>query len=134
MSHWQDMNLQDKVLKILKNVKPYDQHHHLNMPFLSPYQIAIKFAEQYPKECEALDKPIGGKGSKSYNSIAQYIAGQLSRVVKDALESGAKIEIEGAFLLRDNLDELIYKYIGGEIRSSLGTTWDMSIFRYNPNC
>ena len=126
MSIWKNYDIGAKVLDILQNAQAYDPNHHLGQPrpFLTPYQIAILFKEKYPQEFAAIGKGIGGKGHGEQTSLAQYIAKELSGHVKNGT-----MPVEGAVLYRKLVNELSYKDGSDIIESSLGTTYDLSIFR-----
>ena len=126
MSIWEQYDLGVKILDILQNSHAYDQGHHLAQPrpFLTPYQIAIHFKEKYPQDFAAIGKGIGGKGHGEHTSFAQYVGRELSVHVKNGT-----MPIEGAFLYRKFLNKLSYKDGEDIIESSLGTTYDLSIFR-----
>ena len=126
MSIWEQYDLGAKILDILQNAQAYDQGHHLAQPrpFLTPYQIAIHFKDKYPQDFAAIGKGIGGKGHGEQTSLAQYVARELSGHVKNGT-----MPIEGAFLYRKFLNELSYKDGADTIESSLGTTYDLSMFR-----
>ena len=126
MSIWEQYDLGVKVLEILQNAHADDQSHHLAQPrpFLTPYQIAIHFKKKHPQDFAAIGKGIGGKGHGEHTSFAQYVAKELSGHVKNDT-----MTIEGAFLYRKFLNELSYKDGADIIESSLGTTYDLSMFR-----
>lgn len=129
MSKWQSLGVADKVREILSTAQAHDPNHHLNPPFLSPYQIAIEFDQRHPEESQALNKEIGGKGTGEQTSLAQYLARQLSQICKDSPNG----DIEGAFLWREHLKTLQYQYDGKMIEASLGQSYDMSMFRIRPS-
>ena len=97
MSRWKDLKIEEKIRKILVDEsKPYRKDkvdHPFGRSFLTIYQIAILFKEKYPKDFETLNKSVGGKGKGRGNSIAMYIAGQLSRKIGKEIK-----DIEGGFI------------------------------------
>ena len=124
MSQWDDLNMDAKTSQIL-DVQSHDPGHHFGRPFLTPYQIAIRFHEQYQTEFNTIGKPIGGKGTGQQDSLAQYIALELSKRIKD----NRITNIEGRFLYRGNLNSLQYEYNGDLIESSSMQAYDLSMFR-----
>lgn len=122
MSHWDDLGMDTKIAHVL-DVESHAPAHHFGRPFMTPYQIAKRFAEFYPQDVQTLDKPIGGKGTGQQNSLAQYIAHQLSIRIKD----GKINNIEGRFLHRQYLTTL--QYDNGEIETSSGQAYDLSMYR-----
>ena len=103
MSLWKDLEIEEKIRKILVDEsKPYRKDkadHPFGRFFLTIYQIAILFKEKYPKDFEAICKSVGGKGNGKGNSIAMYIAGQLSRKIGKEIK-----DIEGGFISYQYMD------------------------------
>lgn len=124
MSQWDQLDMNSKINQTL-DVQSHDPEHHFGRPFLTPYQIAIKFQLQFPQESLTIGKPIGGKGTGQQDSLAQYIALELSKRIK----SEAIINIEGRFLHRSNLQSLKYEVNNSIIESSLDQAYDLSMFR-----
>ncbi|MFC1493331.1 hypothetical protein ACFL6O_05165 [candidate division KSB1 bacterium] len=113
----------DKIENIL-SVQPHVPNHHFGRPFLTPYQIAIRFEDKYQKVFQKIGKPVGGKNTGQKDSLAQYIALELSRRIK----SKEIDSIEGAFLYRDKQLELIYK--DDDVEATSGQYNDLSMYRY----
>jgi len=121
---WEKFEFEKRIRKILKRTKYYQKDHHFKRPFLTAYQIAIAYANKYPEDFKKINKPIGGKDVGKRNTLAQYIAGELSRRMK----AGKLPDIEGGFISNDNLSEISFQK--GKIISSLTCTpYDLSIFR-----
>ena len=127
MSLWDELQLYKIIKTILRECTPHDPSHHFgNYSYLTPYQIALKLKENYPNIYEEIEKPIGGKRTGRRDSLAQYIANELSKRIK----SGEIKDIEGAFLFREYLHKLEYQSDDGMIESSSGESYDLSLFRY----
>ena len=124
MSIWDDFSLESKIREIL-DVTSHAPGHHFGRPYLTPYQIAISFAEAHPDDTNRIGKPVGGKGTGQKDSLAQYFALQLSRRIK----GGQLTDIEGRFLHRQHLKNLSYDFGGENVESSSGHTYDLSMFR-----
>ncbi len=124
MSQWDELQMNTKISQIL-NVQSHDYNHHFGRPFLTPYQIAIRFQRLYPQDVQTIGKPIGGKGTGQQDSLAQYIALELSKRIK----SGNVTNIEGRFLHRANLHSLKYEVDNEIIESSSEQAYDLSMFR-----
>ena len=124
MSQWDQLQMDTKCSQIL-NVQSHDPNHHFGRPFLTPYQIAIRFKQLFPHDSQTIGKPIGGKGTGQQDSLAQYIALELSRRIK----SGNITNIEGRFLHRANLHSLKYEVDNKIIESSSEQAYDLSMFR-----
>ena len=125
MTIWEQYNLEERILDILDVHYSHGPEHHFRRPFLTPYQIAISFKEQYQSDFDAIDMPIGGIGIGQHNSFSQYIARELSRKINDRSISN----IEGGFLSNNNIVELIFNDSGKEVRSSSINNFDLSMFR-----
>ena len=123
-SLWEELQLEDKIFQIL-TIESYNPSHHFGRPFLTPYQIAIAFMEQFPKEFSRIGKSVGGKGAGKQGSLAQYFATELSRHICN----GSITSIEGGFLHREHMSALQYMYGGSIIESSGAQTYDLAIFR-----
>ena len=126
MSKWVCYNIEAKVRTILSKVEYYKPEHHFGRPFLTAYQLAIKFAIRYPEEFATLRYQVGGIGIGEHYSLAQYLAHELSTRIK----SDEITDIEGGFLSNLHLDNIIFDNIGQKIESSLTKTKvDLSMFR-----
>jgi len=127
MSVWGEFEVESKITDILRET-PYQEAHHFGRPYLSAYQLAIAVDRRWPEVRTALGNlPVGGLGIGTRNSLAQYLAGELSRRIK----SGDLTTVEGAFLTDEDLVELVYAESDGRrVTSSLtGSGYDLSLFR-----
>ena len=126
MSIWEDNHIEEKITQILQEIPDPAEGHHLGKPFLTAYQIAIEFARRFPEESQILDMPVGGAGTGQKTSLAQYLARELSRHIKN----GAISHIEGGFLSDQHLKEISFLNGGEVVESSLtGSGFNLSIFR-----
>ncbi len=53
----------DHLQRILENCPKYEDGHHLGRPFMSAYQIAIRFAEEHPNHDVVRTLPLSGEGT-----------------------------------------------------------------------
>ncbi len=93
ISIWQEENLEDKIIRILKDVKfRSNPQHHFGQPFVTPYQLAMELNKREGTTVKKLNscKEIGGEGSGSYNSLPQYLAGQISQHYDDMRKRGSR--------------------------------------------
>jgi hypothetical protein len=130
MSVWERFEVERKIIGILRET-PHQEAHHFGRPYLSAYQLAIEVDRRWPDLRNALDNPpVGGLGIGTRNSLAQYLARELSRRIK----SGELTTVEGAFLSDEDLEELIYVESDGQrVTSSLtGSGYHLSLFRLRP--
>ena len=126
MSYWEEQNLEEKVTNILAQDPYHVQDHHLGRPFLTAYQIAIEFNRRHPDDVDRLDLPVGGSGVGRRNSLAQYLAHQISAGIK----AGRIMHIEGGFLSNQHLNCITFDNDGVNICSSLtNTQFTLSMFR-----
>lgn len=122
MSLWEEHNLDSAVHAILTRMQ-YESADHFGQPFVSAYQIAIEIARHYPEAFQALNLPIGGRDAGANSSLAQYIARELSSRIK----SGRIKDIEGAWLRRDYVQDILFTYESQSIAAS--NTAALSLFR-----
>ncbi len=126
MSKWENLNIEDKLINILRHAKSHPADHHFGPPFLTAYQLAIAFTQQYPDDAKSLGFPVGGEGIGQRNSLAQYLAGQLSR----RIHNGSIQNVEGGFLSNQFLKQI--SFISGSeviISSLTDTQYPLSMFR-----
>ena len=125
MSRWQAFGFEQRIREILASVPAHAEGHHFGRPYLTGYQIAIEFARRYPDDVEQIGLPLGGVGVCAHNSLAQYIAQQLSRLIG----AGVLNDLEGAFLSDAHLTALSFRRGAERISSSLIGNWDAAMFR-----
>ena len=125
MSMWEEHQIADKIIQIL-DVESIPKKHHLGRPYMTPYQIAIAFKKRFPETFSCLGLPLGGKGIKSHTSLAQYIARELSRHIKDKSLDNL---IEGGFLYNGFLPDLTFFDGKEKITSSAEQSYNISLFR-----
>ena len=126
MSLWQQLGIEEKLIQILHDIPDAAPEHHFGRPFLTAYQIAIEYARLFPQDVAQLDVPVGGAGTGQRSSLAQYLAGQLSRRIK----AGTLPRVEGGFLSNQHLDDIRFDAGDKIIRSSLtDTEYTLSMFR-----
>lgn len=122
------LNKMELIISILRDVSEYEQDHHMGRPFMTAYQIAIRFAERNPDHEWVMQYNIGGSGTGEYNSLAQQVARYLSQ---QFASDSPPVNLEGGFISHDNIKELSFKGPGETIHSStLGSENGQSIFRY----
>lgn len=126
MSDWEKYQFEKRIREILKDQQYCKTEHPFGRPFMTPYQIAIEFSRRHPDDFKKIGLQVGGADIGERNSLAQYIAGQLSRRIGSEL-----IDIEGGFISNLYLNNIFFDNKGTEIKSSLTETqYDLSIFRF----
>lgn len=128
MSKWADHDIEAKVVEVLQDVPINNEHHAFGRPYMTAYQLAIELDRRYPEVRQALGYPLGGSGVGERNSLAQYLAKELSDRIRDG---GAAYPVEGGFVSNVSVESIKYhSHDGSEIVSSLtGTGYDLSMFR-----
>ena len=49
MSKWEELDIENKVIAILRQAEGHPEEHHFGSPFLTAYQLAIAYARHVPK-------------------------------------------------------------------------------------
>ena len=120
-----DFNI-DHLRQILASCPEYEAGHHLGRPFMSAYQIAIRFAEKHPDHGLVRTLRPGGEGTGTNQSLAQRIARFLSQAIQD----GTAGDIEGGFISHACVDDFSFRHGDDRIRvSTLTTAHAHSTFR-----
>jgi hypothetical protein len=123
MNYWEDLGLEEKVLKILSEMPLFERARHFGRPFLTSYQIAIEFARRYPHDFAQMAMAIGGEEHiHQQGSLAQYIAQHLSAAVK-----AHHPHLEGGILTYLHLEDMTFDYESEIIRPS---RFPVAMFRY----
>jgi hypothetical protein len=128
-SVWQRLSVQDKICQALREVTIVNPDgHHFGCPYVTAYQLAIALDAAHPEIAAELGVEIGGVGTGSHNSLAQYIANQLSTRIK---HDGDTFPVEGAFLSNDHVSALTFLGPDGVTRTSSLTDsgYDLSMYR-----
>ena len=120
---WDKHGLDEKVLAVLSGITYHNPEHHFGRPFLTAYQLAILLKERFPPVFQAFGHPIGGRGSGDHVGFAQYVAGQMSRRIRN----GMLANVEGGFLSNRSLRNLEFTDGNEPVVASLA---DLSLFRY----
>ena len=96
-------------------------------PYLTAYQLAIKIDEAWPQLKDEFGGAVGGAGIGRHNSLAEYLAGQLTERIR---RGDIPIPVERAALSDYRLAELAFKDASQyRITSSLTGANDVSMFR-----
>ena len=127
---WDDNELERKIVEILSDITYPDPDHHFHRPFVTAYQLAILMKQRFPATFHQLGFPIGGRGTGPQETLARYIARELSRRVRNGDLSEV---IEGGFLSNRQLLGIQFDDAGEPITSSsTDSQYDTSIFRLRP--
>lgn len=130
MTLWARHDIEDKIREILTAVPTINDVHHFGRPYISAYQLAIEFERRFGDAFTAIGKPLGGRGTGQHDSLAQYLALELSKKIRD----NPSYFVQGAFLSNIDAREIVYADMRGhDVHSSLvGTDFDLSLFRLRP--
>lgn len=126
MSEWEELRIRFKVQGILESVSRESHEHHYGIPFVTVYQIAIDYAQQYPEDLERMEYEVGGKDTGVHYSLTQYLARQLSM----RIDSGEIDNIEGCFISNRYVSNFIFDSDDIHVESSaIGDHATISMFR-----
>ena len=118
----------DDLKAILDDCPEYSPNHPLGRPFMSAYQIAIRFADAHPNHSLVRTLPLGGEGTSQRQSLAQRIARFGSAAAQDP-GSG----VQGAFISHQNIVEFLFDNNGRPVRVSGLRGPGHSIFHLRPS-
>lgn len=128
MTSWNQFHFDERIRTILARYEQGPAGASFGRPFLTPYQIALEFAEQYGGDVQTMGLEIGGAGTGVQYSLSQYIASNLTRKII----SGQINDIEGAYLSQHHVADFQFRNGSTQIASSLtGSGYNMSMFRYS---
>ena len=126
MSEWEELGILAKIERILGPISRESQEHHFGSPFMTTYQIAIDYTQQFPEDLQRMEYEIGGKDTGVHFSLAQYLAQQLSTKIK----SGEISTIEGRFISNRYVSNFIFDSNEIHVESSItGKHASLSMFR-----
>jgi hypothetical protein len=126
MSNWEEFDMEDRILSILRDVPDAAEGHQLGRAYLTAYQIAIEYKRRHLEDFEAFELPVGGRGIGQRDSFSRYIAHQLSI----RIGGGHLPQIEGGFLSNQHLKDIHFWDGDDEITSSLtGSGFTLSMYR-----
>lgn len=121
-----DFDLND-LIQILEACPEYEPGHPLGHPFMSAYQIAIRFAAAHPNHPLVENLSVGGEGTGEHQSLAQRIA----RFLSEAAQVPDSV-IQGGFISHQDIKEFSFNNNGNEVRVSGLNGPAHSIFRVKP--
>jgi hypothetical protein len=125
VTKWDELDVLEKVRAALREVP--EAANGTGRPYMTSYQLAIKIDRDHPEVRRALGLEIGGVGTGSHNSFAQYLGGVLSRRCGEAA-----FPVEMAYLSNDHVTGANFEAADGKaITSSLtGTGYFTGLFRW----
>ncbi|MEN1975084.1 hypothetical protein [Cellulomonas olei] len=132
MSVWEDLDVEAAILEALGAVPINNPDgHHFGRPFMTAYQLALAVDANHPEIAQTLGVSVGGRGAGARNSLAQYLARELSHRIHRSPE---RFPVQGAFISNVHLTALVYESSDDQsVTSSLtGTGYDLSMFRLRP--
>ena len=104
----------DNLRSILARCPEYEEGHHLGRPFMSSYQIAIRFAAEHPGH-PAVRLGIGGRDHGEPDSLTKCIAARLSGHVRRHPYG----DIEGGFISHRDVTEFTFVSRAGGHESTI---------------
>lgn len=117
------------LIQILEACPEYEPGHPLGRPFMSAYQIAIRFAETHQDHPLVENLSVGGEGTGEHQSLAQRIA----RFLSEAAQAPDSV-IQGGFISHQDIKEFSFDNNNKEVRVSGLNGPAHSIFRVKPPC
>ena len=114
----------DDLIRVLAECPEYEPCHPLGRPFMSAYQIAIRFAEAHPGHRLVRNLEVGGEGTGERRSLAQRIAHFPSGVAQDP-----ESVVEDAFISHRDIKDFFLDNKGHAVRVSALNGPAHSIFR-----
>ena len=122
---WDANSLESKIVKLLKGIR-HDAHP-FSRPFVTGYQLAILFKEEFPEAFERMGYPVGGEGSGGQETLTKYLNRELARRVRRQEIPN----IEGGFLSEQRLRRIEFTDARKPVFStSTGDQNGMAVFRY----
>ena len=115
----------DHLREILEDCPEFRPNHHLGRPFMSSYQIAIRFAERYPQHPAVIGLEVGGIGVGEHDSLTK----QIGRFLSQELAHNPPEGIEGGFISHECRAKIWFLHGDREIEASTSPNPAHSIFR-----
>jgi hypothetical protein len=137
MSQWQEYDFEGKLIEILHAEEFTTRSpHHFGQPFVTAYQLAAAFEEKYPDLCRELNKVVDGAGPNNpdKDSLARYLAHQLTAKIKAAENRNEPYPVEAAWLSSNGLGRL--HFIHNRVEKTGGPNAEFggySLFRLKPD-
>jgi hypothetical protein len=121
------MDIEDAVRRALEEVTHAEPgREHLGRPFITAYQLAIKVRRRDPEVIPELE--VGGEGVGQRNTLAQFLARELSQRIK---RHGGSYFVEGAQLSSTAITAMTFRRPDGRVISNslISAGYDTTMFR-----
>jgi len=132
MDLWEKFEMNDKVVKVLKEIPPGSDVDHFGPAYVTIHQLAVEFDQRYPAVRDELDVPLGGRGANRHASLVEYLTTELVKKIK---LYGDVYPVEAVQLSSVRLGELRLKGPGGRdlVSTSKGKGGkDLALVRLRP--
>jgi hypothetical protein len=132
MGLWEKFEMDDKVVKVLKEIPPGSHTEHFGPAYVTIHQLAVEFDQRYPAVRNELDAPLGGRGANRHTSLVEYLTTELVNKIK---LYGDVYPVEAVQLSSVRLGDLHLKGPGGRDLVSTGKSKsgkDLALVRLRP--
>lgn len=82
MGLWEKFEMDDKVVKVLKEIPPGAHTEHFGPAYVTIHQLAVEFDQRFPAVRDELDVPLGGRGANRHTSLVDYLTTELVNKIK----------------------------------------------------
>jgi len=82
MGLWEKFEMDDKVIKVLKEIPHGSDADHFGPAYVTIHQLAVEFDQRYPAVRDELDVPLGGRGANRHTSLVEYLTIELVKKIK----------------------------------------------------
>ncbi len=135
MGLWEKFEMNDKVIKVLKEIPPGPDADHFGPAYVTIHQLAVEFDQRFPAVRGELDLPLGGFGANRHISLVDFLTTELLKQIK---LYGDVYPVEAVQLSSVRLGELRLKGPGGRDLVSGGdkgrgkSSRDLALVRLRP--
>jgi hypothetical protein len=128
MALWEKLEMDDKLIKLLKEIPPGANAEDFGPAYVTIDQLAVVFDLRYPEVRQELDVTLGGRSGGRHTSLVDYLATELVPKIK---RYGDVYPIEAAQLSSVRFREIRLNGPGG--RDLVGTSKaDLPLIRLRP--
>lgn len=127
MGLWEKFEMDDKLVKVLKEIPPGPDAADFGPAYVTLHQLAVELDQRYPEVRRQLDMPLGG-GASRHAGLVDFLGSELVGKIK---RFGDVYPIEAAQLSSVRFRELRLKGPGG--REVVGASKaDLPLVRLRP--
>ncbi|MFJ1758976.1 hypothetical protein ACIOD2_01585 [Amycolatopsis sp. NPDC088138] len=127
MALWDTLAMDDKLVKVLKEIPPGPDAGDFGPAYVTIHQLAVELDQRFPEVRRQLDVPLGG-GASRHNGLVELLGKELVDKIK---RYGDVYPIEAAQLSSVRFRELRLKGPGGRDLVGASRT-DLPLIRLRP--